>query len=246
MKIKKNRKKINALNLSIVIPVYNEKDNILKTLNEIKKHVSISHEIIIVYDFDEDTTLPIVNLVKKNNKDLFLVKNSITTGPSGAIRTGIAHARSPRVLVTMADLCDDLSQVNELIQLVPTQAAIACPSRYMKGGEQHLKFTLRAKAWAPRIAGFLLNTIAGIPTHDPTNSFKMYSKEMLDKIQLTSIVSFSVTLEIVVKAHMLGYKIVEIPTVWRDRQHGKSKFQFGRSLIMYLPWFLFAFSRHKR
>ena len=100
-------------------------------------------------DFDEDTTVPAVRPFAKKNKHIHLVKNIIARGPSGAIRSGIARASAPRVLVTMADLCDDLSQVKDLIKLVPDKAGIAAPSRYMKGGGQELKsYTL--KVLAPR------------------------------------------------------------------------------------------------
>ncbi len=231
------------LQLSIIIPVYNESENILKTLNEIKKHIHIPHEILIIYDFDGDTTLPVLKHVLKSKKNLFVMKNIVTPGPSGAIRTGIKRAKAPRVLVTMGDLCDDLSQVKDMLKIVPEFAAIACPSRYMPGGKQQINFTL--KVLAPRIAGFLLKNFAGINTYDPTNSYKMYSKEMLEKLELKSKTSFSVTLEIVVKSKALGYKLIEIPTVWHQRVHGKSKFKFGKSLVVYMPWFLFAFFRHK-
>lgn len=228
----------NILILSIVIPVYNERENILKTLSELKKHILVPHEVIIVYDFDEDTTLNVLKRLKNKEKNLYTVKNNIACGPSGAIRTGFAKAQAPRVLVMMADLCDDISQVKDLLKLVPERAAIACPSRYSKGGKQQLKSTL--KVWVPRIAGFLLKILGGIPTYDPTNSYKLYSKELLNRITLKSTISFSVTLEIVVKAHAMGYKIVEIPTIWRDRQHGKTNFKLGRSMVAYFPWFCFA------
>lgn len=226
------------LQLSIVIPVYNESENILKTLSAIKKYIRVPHEILIIYDFDKDTTLPIVKKVLKKNPHVHLTKNTIQKGPSGAIRTGIMKARAPHVLVTMADLCDDLSQVKEMLALVQNNVYIVCPSRYSKGGKQELKSSL--KVWAPRTAGFLLKKLTGIPTYDPTNSYKLYAKKLLEELTLTSTVSFSVTLEIVVKAHALGYKIVEIPTIWKDRQHGKTNFKLGRSLLYYFPWFWYA------
>lgn len=240
MKRTSQTKKIFNFPLSIIIPVYNESENILLTLKEIKHQVKTSHEIIIVYDFDDDTTIPIVKNSKKMYPNVRLVKNFVLPGPSGAIRTGILLSHGERVLVTMADLCDDLSQVEDMIALVPKKAGIICPSRYMKGGKQQLKSSL--KVWAPRTAGWLIRILAGVPTYDPTNSYKLYSKEMLDRLTLKSTVSFSVTLEIVVKAHALGYSIIEIPTIWRDRQHGKTNFKLGRSLVTYLPWFFYALS----
>lgn len=224
--------------LSIVIPVYNENENILKTLEEIKKNVHVPHEILIIYDFDKDKTIPIVKKVLKKYPNLKLIKNTIIKGPSGAIRTGMLKAVAPYILVTMADLCDDLSQIKTMMTLISENVDIICPSRYCKGGEQQLKSSL--KVWAPRTAGFLLKKLTGIPTYDPTNSYKLYSKKLLDKLILTSTVSFSVTLEIVVKAHVHGYTIIEIPTVWRDRQHGKTNFKLGRSLLHYFPWFWYA------
>lgn len=226
------------LSLSIVIPVYNEKENILQTLKEIKKHVNVPHEILIVYDFNEDSTLSVLKKTLKTNKNLVIIKNTIAPGPSGAIRTGFKNAKYPLVLVTMADLCDDLSQVKELLELVPKHADIACPSRYCPGGEQQLKPSLKVRA--PRTAGFLLKVLTGIPTYDPTNSYKLYSKKILDKLTLQSTISFSVTLEIIVKAYAHGFRIIEIPTVWRDRQHGKTNFKLGRSLVAYFPWFCYA------
>lgn len=230
-----------ALDLSIVIPVYNEADNIKQTLYALKQNVPVTHEIIAVYDFDEDNTLPVLRHMSSNYDNLRIVKNNVAYGPSGALRTGFGEARSFRVLVVMADLCDDFTQIPYLLSLVPERADIVCPSRYCEGGEQLLNSL--HKVWVPRTTGFLLKLLAGIPTCDPTNSFKLYSTKVLKSISLTSTISFSVTLEIVAKAHCLGYRIVEVPTVWRDRQSGKSNFKFWRSIIVYLPWFCIALLR---
>src|SRR5260370_41624442 len=105
--------------LSIVIPVHNEEKNITSTVRSIKKNISVSNEIIIVYDSDSDTTLPIAKKLKRSFRNVILQKNTIAKGPSGAIRTGIQHAKAPRILVTMADLSDDLTQVDKLSRLVP-------------------------------------------------------------------------------------------------------------------------------
>lgn len=228
---------VSALPLSIVIPVYNEPDNIGPTLEALPQHVPVAHEIIVVYDYDEDTTLPVLRALQPQMPQLRVVKNDVARGPSGALRQGFRAAAGERVLVLMADQCDDFSQIAELINLVPASADVACPSRYCRGGAQQLS---GLKVWAPRTAGFLLKLVSGLPTYDPTNSFKMYSGPMLRGMQLTSVISFSVTLEIVARAHGLRCRIVEIPTVWRDRTHGKTNFNLRRSLVAYTPWFFLA------
>lgn len=225
------------LPLSIVIPVFNEPDNIGPTLDALQEHVQVDHEIIVVYDYDGDTTLPVLRARANGRPSLRVVKNAVARGPSGALRQGFQMAVGERVLVLMADQCDDFTQIATLIELVPTSADIACPSRYCAGGSQQLT---GLKVWAPRTAGLLLKLLSGLDTYDPTNSFKMYSGAMLRQIELTSTVSFSVTLEVVAKAHGLGYRVVELPTTWRDRSHGRTNFQLYRSVVAYLPWFVLA------
>ena len=228
------------IELSIVIPVYNEANNIKATLKKVKENISINYEVIIVYDFDEDTTLPVVRELQKHWSNLFVIKNTVARGPSGAIRTGIASTRGMRVLVLMADSSDDVSQIEYMVSLIPKEADIVCPSRYCPGGDQLIDDTSRLKATIPRLAGSLLRFFSGIQTYDPTNSFKLYSADVLNAITLRSTISFSVTLEIVAKAHCLGFRVFELPTVWKDREKGQSNFKLGRSIFVYIPWFCLA------
>jgi dolichol-phosphate mannosyltransferase len=167
-----------------------------------------------------------------------LVRNMVGDGPSAALRRGFEEAAGECILVTMADQSDDLSQISALLELVPRHADIACPSRYCTGGRHPLS---GIKPWLSRAAGTLLYVCAGLPTRDPTNSFKMYSRNVLRALPpLTSLVSFSVTLEILAKAHLLGYRIAEIPTIWSDRTCGRSSFRTARSIPAYLRWFALA------
>lgn len=229
--------------LSIIIPVYNEPDNIKKTLASLKQYVEVTHEVIIVYDDKGDTTLPVLHRLKKGYQNIQVVKNRIAKGPSGALRTGFFLARGSRILVVMADLSDDMTQIPSLLKIVPRHADIASPSRYTRHGRQLLKNPL--KVWLPKTAGFMLKLLSGVSTSDPTNSYKLYSAAMLRQLKLKSTVSFSVTLEIVAKAHVLGFTIVEIPTVWTDRQIGKTNFKIGPSVFAYFPWFCLALLRNR-
>ena len=227
-----------VLELSIVVPVYNEHENIEEFLNSIHQNVSVSFEIIIVYDSSEDLTLPVVERIVNDSDNIILLENNICPGPSGAIRTGILFSNGANILVTMADLCDDHSQISHMLELIKSKADIVCPSRYSEGGEQLLNNKI--KKWIPQFAGIMIKFFTNIPTNDPTNSYKMYSKRVFEDINLVSTVSFSVTLEIVAKASCLGFRIIEIPTVWKNRKNGSSNFKMGRSLFVYLPWFFVA------
>jgi glycosyltransferase involved in cell wall biosynthesis len=225
----------------VVIPVYNEPENLPLAITALAKHIPVPYEILVVYDFDEDSTVPVARRLQRELPDLRLVKNNVARGPSGALRTGFAAAAGSLILVTMADLCDDTSQIPCLLDLARGGADIVAPSRYCPGGEQQLKESVKVRA--PRTAGWLIHALAGLPTRDPTNSFKLYSAALLKNLRLRSTISFSVTLEIVAKAHCLGCRIAEIPTVWSDRQHGKTSFKLWRSLVAYTPWLCVALLR---
>jgi len=232
-----------SLELSIVVPVYNEPLNIEPTLQQLHDYVKLPHEVLVVYDMDEDTTLPVVRRLMATYPTVRLVKNTVCRGPSGALRAGFAAARAPRVAVVMADQSDNLSQIDELASLVPGRADIACPSRYGPGGVNKMPGCV--KVYAPRTTGRLLHMLTGMGTYDPTFAYKVYSAEVLRAFPMTSTVSFSVTLEIVAKAHCLGYRIAEIPTSSRPRPVGHSNFPLARSLLCYLPWFFVMFLNNR-
>ena len=226
--------------LNIVIPVYNEAENIKNTISEINQRVSTPHKIFIIYDFDEDNTLPVArNLMKKQN-NIELVKNKYGKGVLNAIKTGFENIKEGVILVVMADLSDDLSKVDEMFEKISEGYDIVCGSRYMKGGRQI--GGPRFKKLLSRLAGVSLHYLTGIPTHDITNSFKMYTKKVLDDIKIESNGGFELGMEIVIKAFFKGYKITEVPCVWRDRSAGKSRFKLWEWLPKYIYWYLFAIS----
>jgi dolichol-phosphate mannosyltransferase len=234
--------------LTIIIPVYNESETIIRVFDRINGSISKNYEIFVIYDNDNDTTIDVINRHLDHHTNINLVKNTISPGPSGALRTGFIKANAPVILVTMADLSDDLTGINDLIKHIKDDVGILSFSRYCKGGKISLNqpeslYTIKwfkhsLKVKLPRIAGWIINVFTGLGTVDPTNSFKLYSTSMLRGLDLTSTTSFSVTLEIVMKAFAKGNKIKEFPTTWTDRSFGESNFPLTRSLFSYFPWLL--------
>ena len=230
--------------INIIIPVYNERENIKNTLLEIKTKIKTPHNIFIIYDFDEDNSIPVVKDLMQNNKNIYLIKNKYSRGVLNAIKTGFNTINNGVVLVVMADLSDDLKKVDEMFKKINEGYDIVCGSRYMRGGEQI--GGPRIKKFLSRLAGVSLHYLSGIPTHDVTNSFKMYTKKVLDDIKIESNGGFELGMEIVVKAFLKGYKITEVPSTWRDREKGKSRFRLWKWLPKYIYWYLLALINFKK
>lgn len=227
------------MNTSIVIPVHREEKNIAKVLSQINSNVKTSHEIIVVYDSKTDPTVPIVeNIIKKNKRTKIKLLQSNTEncrGVMNAIKTGFSVARGKAIVVVMADLADDVSQIDDMFDLVLEGNDVVCASRFMKGGKKIGGPIL--KTILSKIACFSLYHFFKVPTHDATNAFKMYKREIFKDIKIESTGGFEYSLEIVLKAFKLGYKITEIPTVWRDREEGKSNFKLLAWIPQYIKWY---------
>ena len=225
---------------TIVIPVYNEGGNIRSTLSAIRRDVRSEYAVAIVYDRDDDTTLPeAAAWEKENGVRVRRIRNKYGRGALNAIRTGMEEADSEYVIVTMADLSDPPSVMNDMIEKADReQADIVCASRYMPGGRQIGGPFL--KGLLSRCAGLSLRSLADLPTHDPTNSFKLYRKSFLTKMTIESTGGFELGLELVVKAWKQGYKVTEVPTEWHDRVDGKSNFKLWKWLPHYLHWYFDA------
>jgi dolichol-phosphate mannosyltransferase len=221
--------------LSIVIPVRNEAENIRKTLTALSEVVRMPAEVLIVYDDENDSTLPVVRAsTPPPNVEYRLVRNTLGRGPANALKAGFAAAKGEALLVTMADLSDDLPVIPAMLARFSEGYDLISGSRYMKGGEQVGGPWLKGKL--SRIGGTSLHLL-GLPTHDPTNSYKLYRTERLQHLTLESDQGFDINLEIVVKAWKEGWRITEVPSRWVDRVAGKSNFKLWRWLPLYFRWY---------
>ncbi|MFC1478325.1 glycosyltransferase [Candidatus Margulisiibacteriota bacterium] len=227
--------------LNIIIPVYNEGDNILKTFTEIENKITVNDlKIFVVYDFPEDNTVPVVEklIAEKDMNNVVLLQNKYGRGALNAIKSGFEEVKQGAALVAMADLSDDLSAVEPMLEKLASGCDLVCGSRYMRGGKQIGGPKL--KKLLSRIAGVSLHYLVWIPTHDVTNSFKLYSKKVLDAVTIESTGGFEIGMEIVIKSYINGYKIGEVPSVWSDRAAGESNFKMWKWLPKYIYWYLYA------
>jgi dolichol-phosphate mannosyltransferase len=227
--------------VSIILPVYNEGEAVEPVLRALDAAVQTPHELVVVYDFDGDSTVPVVQRLAAEMPSLQGLRNDLGRGVLNAMKAGIAGTTGPYVLISMADGSDDPTAVDRMVALAKGGADVVSASRYMKGGRQIGGPPL--KRLMSRAAGLSLHWFARVPTHDPTNNFKLYSRRFLESTAIESTAGFELALELTVKATLDNRRIAEIPTTWRDRTAGKSNFKLRKWLPHYLHWYRVAFLR---
>jgi dolichol-phosphate mannosyltransferase len=231
------------LRYSVVVPVFHEGENIGPFCRAVLSSFPPGYELLVCYDMEEDRTLPALGALPAADKPpvVRLVRNALGRGVRYAIEAGMRAAATPVVIVTMVDLSDDYRIVEPMVSRAEAGAAVVCASRYMPGGQQIGGPWF--KGLLSRTAGVTLHWLAGVPTRDPTNSFKAYRKDFLDRTPIESTAGFSLGLELTVKAHFSGRRVEEIPATWRDRTAGESRFRLAAWLPLYLRWYVWALRR---
>lgn len=232
-----------AFRYSVVVPVFNEHAIIPEFCATAAQTLPPGYELLICYDMDEDTTLSAIQALPPQAKPehIRFVKNTLGRGVRYAIDAGMRAATAPVVVVMMADVSDDFVKVDEMVRRCEAGTAVVCASRYMKGGKQIGGPFI--KGLMSRAAGVSLYFLAGIPTHDPTNSFKAYRSDFLRKTAIESDAGFSLGMELTIKAHFQRDGVEEVPATWRDRTAGESRFRLLKWLPKYLRWYFYALRR---
>lgn len=225
--------------ISVVVPVYNEGEEITVFLDRVFESITMPCEVLAVFDTPDDTTVPHLEAYAAHEPRLVPTLNSYGPGPAAAMKFGIDRADNEIIVITMADGSDDPKQIEQLAFLVERGVVIAAASRYAKGGQQV------GGPWLKRImsrgAGLSLYWIGRVGTRDATNSFKAYDRDFVRKVGVESDTGFELGLEMVAKARRYRQPVAEIPTIWLDRTVGASNFKVWSWLPRYLRWYRYAF-----
>ena len=225
------------MKLDIIIPVYNEDENILKLIKSLEDEVKHNFRILICYDSDSDKTLNHLKDKKVFKNEIVLVKNP-KHGPNTAIIEGISLSKAEAILIYMADDFENIKLINHMIKLIELGNDLVIPTRFMPGGK--MIGATKIKGTLTRIGSYLIFYLAGIPFRDCTNAFKMFSVKLKNKIQFESTIGFTFALELVSKSFFLRSKIVEIPSTWVEIENRKSNFKMLKWIPFYIYWLIFA------
>ena len=225
------------MNFSVIIPARNEENNIERVIMGIEQNIENKYEIIVVNDHSTDKTVEVVKRLALQYDNIYLVHNTIEPGFTNVLRTGFNNANTELIVPVMADFCDDPKTIDKMYEKVLEGFDIVCGSRYMKGGKR--LGGIKTKAFFSFFVGLISHILLGIPTHDITNSFKMYKKNVLNNIIMNST-GFEISMEITLEAYFKNFRITEIPTIWKERESGESKFNPFKNGPGYLKLYLRA------
>jgi hypothetical protein len=154
--------------------------------------------------------------------------------------TGFQHSRALNILVYAADDDYNAGILDAMLQKAKAGNDVVCASRFMPGGTMVNCPWL--KAVLVRMASFTLHYFAAMPTHDSSNGFRMFSRRLLDRVQIESTQGFTYSIELLAKCHRLGWGIAEVPAQWKERTRGQSRFRVIRWLPAYLRWYFYVFA----
>ena len=228
--------------LALIMPVYNEGENILKTYEHLKSALpeDFAWKCFAIYDFDDDTSVPYLRNLQQQDARIVPLKQNLGRGVINALKYGFHQVHDGAVVVIMGDDSDDLKTLPEMYEKYMDGVTVVASSRYSRGGSYQGQSFIKKNL--SKLAGCILYN-CGLGTRDPTNNFKLYCGKFLHQVKIESTGGFEVALELTVKAALQSLKIDEVPGAWQDRLEGDSKFKIIRWLPHYLKWFFYYFTK---
>jgi len=210
--------------ISIVIPVYNEKNNIKKILNRVKEAevFGLKKEIIIVDDFSNDGTREILKKLKDPYIKIFF--HEVNKGKGSALRTGFSKATGDIIVIQDADLEYDPNDYIILLKpILSGKTKVVYGSRFMQ------KSIIGKERWAipthyigNKLLSFATSILYFRWISDMETCYKMFTREVLKSLKLRAT-RFDFEPEITSKILKKGYKIVEVPINFNPRSFEEGK-----------------------
>jgi len=222
------------MSLSLIIPVYNEVNQIefsLKKLNKFKK-IFKKIEIIFINDFCTDGTEKVIkNFIKK--KKFIKLYNNKKKGLGSAIELGTIKSTNEYVCIFMSDMSDDLGDLKKYYKLISTGNLDAILGTRFSNMSK-IKNYPKVKLILNRIFNNFVRLILWSKYNDFTNAFKIYKRKTLLKLLPFVSENFNIFLELPLKIIIRKYKYSIMPINWKNRSRGKSKFKIKELSSMYL------------
>lgn len=229
--------------LSILMPVRNEAANIPIMLKILNALLDIPHEVLIVYDTPDDTSIPPTKEMQKRFGNVRLVHNTLGRGVANAIRAGVLASRGKYILLFAVDEIGPVTAIPDMVALMDDGCDLVSCTRYAHGGRRLGGSFI--ESFLSKAGNRIFRFLSGSVFTDSTTGIKMFKKSIFDAITLQSRpVGWVVVFELAIKAQLSNLKLGEVPILSIDRIYGgQSTFSLGPWFKEYLRWFFWGARR---
>jgi dolichol-phosphate mannosyltransferase len=226
-------------NAVVVVPTFNERDNIPKLVETLIGLYPDIH-ILVVDDHSPDGTAQAVRQAQRRHANLMLLERMQNPGFAASYRDGFRQALAEpwcRAVITMdADFSHDPAEIRHLLEKLADHDVVL-GSRYTAGGSVK-SWNLRRRALS-RAANFYVHAVLGLPVHDATSGFLCMRREALERVPVQTTVSegYAFLVELKYLLGRSGSRLAEHPIVFDERREGQSKMSMGKVWeSIWMPW----------
>ncbi len=210
------------MDLSIVIPAYNEEERLPGMLLDLKSFLDNydgTYEVIVVNDGSKDNTVGVVKDFEKKWNFIKLINNQENSGKGAVVRQGMLSSCGDLRIFADADGATPFREISKLLEEVKKGSDVVIASRAMKLSDVKTKLFLKFRG---RVFNFLVNKMLGLNLTDLQCGFKLFNKESAQCVFSNQhIDGFAFDAEILYKANKNGYKISEVPIAWTNKTGSK-------------------------
>ena len=216
--------------VSVVLSTYNERENLSKLVPLIETILAnnrINGEIIVVDDNSPDGTSGVARELSERYGNVRLLWRPGKLGPGSAHADGYRFAEGDIIVGMDTDFSHSPYDIPRFVAKINDGFDVVVGSRYIHGGQYQVNSlqTLK-KSIASRLGNILIHLLSGVPVHDFTTALRAIKREVVHNVQ-TQSKGNSFFMEFIIKAYREGYKMTEVPIVFRDRVAGRSKLSLG-------------------
>ena len=214
------------MTLSVVVPLYNEEENIQLLHEQLKKSLdplSQEYEILFVDDGSTDHTLSLLEKIQADDKRVIVLSLRRNFGQTAAFAAGFDFARGDVVVTMDGDLQNDPADIPKLIEMIKDNDLVS-------GWRKKRKDPFFTRRFPSIIANWLISKVTGVKLHDYGCSLKAYRREVIKNLKLYGEMHRFIP----AVASWYGVRVAEVETVHHPRLHGKSKYGISRTIKVVL------------
>ncbi len=209
-----------TIDISMIIPVYNEAENIpflIKKLTDDLLPFNRSYEVIFIDDGSSDSTFTLLEHIQKEDERIRIIKFRKNYGKSLTLNTAFRNVKGEIVITMDGDLQDDSAEIGKFLGKIDEGYDLVCGWKYARNDPL-------TKTAPSKVFNALTRWVTGIPLHDFNCGFKAYRREVINILHLYGELHRYTP----VLVNFYGFKITEIPVRHHPRKFGTSKYGFGR------------------